>query len=704
MNITLKLTNLTCADCAAKIERRVAKLPGVTSAIMDFPRQQLAITAESGDNGLEQRITKIITDLEPEVGVFRGDSPEETPETGESTASKLAFGLGAGLFIFGILMQEVINAPWPLRLSVCLISYLLIGGGVVWRAIRNLGRGQIFDENFLMSVATIGAFATGEYLEGVAVMLFYRIGEAFQDLAVRRSRRSISALMDIRPDYANLVIPGADTERVSPETVAIGSHIIVHAGERVPLDGIVIEGTASLDMKALNGESLPREVAVGSEVLSGAINRNGLLTVEVAKEFGESTVSKILKLTQAAAAEKAKTERFITRFARVYTPIVVISALIVAILPPLLIPSAEWSTWIHRALVFLVVSCPCALVVSVPLTFFAGIGSASANGILIKGSQYMEALAKTSAVVFDKTGTLTEGTFTVQEIAPANGISEQELLRIVAAAESNSTHPIAKSIVSAWKSRFSGDALPEITEFEEIAGNGLRVRIEDRQVCVGKRTFITQEVTNADSVKVGEGVGTVIYAAADGNYIGSLRIADTVRNDSANAVRELKKAGVTTTAMLTGDNEVTARVIAGELGIDEVYAELLPHQKVEKLEQLTEKNTSGTLIFVGDGINDAPVLARADVGVAMGGLGSDAAIEAADVVLMTDEPLRLVTAMKISRKTCRIVAQNIALALGIKAIILILGTFGIAGMWAAVFGDVGVTLIAVLNALRAARK
>ena len=704
MKISLRLTNLTCADCAAKIERRVAELPGVTSAILDFPRQLFTINFESGDDTLEQRVMKIITDLEPEAGVFRGDSPDESPETGESAASKLTFGIGAGFFIFGILMQEVFNTPWQLRLGVCLISYLLIGGGVVWRAIRNLGKGQIFDENFLMSIATIGAFATGEYLEGVAVMLFYRIGEAFQDLAVRRSRRSISALMDIRPDYANLVVPGAGTERVPPEAVTIGSHIIVRAGERVPLDGIVIAGTASLDMKALNGESLPREVAAGSEILSGAINRDGLLTVEVTKEFGESTVSKILKLTQTAASEKAKTERFITRFARVYTPIVVISALIVAVLPPLLIPSAEWSTWIHRALVFLVVSCPCALVVSVPLTFFAGIGGASANGILIKGSQYMEAMAKTSAVVFDKTGTLTEGAFTVQAIAPAGGVNEQELLRIAAAAESNSTHPIAKSIVSAWKSRLPNNVLPETTVFEEIAGNGLRVRVENRQVCIGNHAFIAKEVANAGSVEVGEGVGTVIYAAMDGNYIGSLRIADTVRGDSANAVHELKKAGVTTTAMLTGDNEVTARAIAGELGIDEVYAGLLPHQKVEKLEQLAEKNTDGTLIFVGDGINDAPVLARADVGVAMGGLGSDAAIEAADVVLMTDEPIRLVTALKISRKTCRIVAQNIALALGVKGVILILGTFGIAGMWAAVFGDVGVTLIAVINALRAARK
>jgi Cd2+/Zn2+-exporting ATPase len=604
---------------------------------------------------------------------------------------RAGMGFGAALFAAGM----ILDLGRPAELAVFLASYVLVGGEVVLRALKNITRGQIFDENFLMALATVGAFAIGEYPEAAAVMLFYQIGEAFQDYAVGRSRRSISALMDIRPDYANLRGPDG-TRRVSPEAVKVGDYIIVKPGEKIPLDGFVAEGRSALDTSALTGESLPRDVEPGSEVLSGSINKSGLLTIRVSKEFGESTVSKILQLVQSAGSGKAPVEKFITKFARYYTPAVVFAALALAVIPPLLIPGARFSEWLGRALVFLVVSCPCALVISIPLSFFGGIGGASRNGILVKGSNFLEALNNVDTVVFDKTGTLTRGVFSVTEIAPAGGLSRDELLRYAALAESNSSHPIAVSIQKAW-----GQSLPpgSVAGCEEIAGQGLRVTAEGKTVLAGNSALLE----NADiPFAKADAPGTVVYLAVDGVFAGHIVIADEIKPDSARAVAELKAMGVKNIVMLTGDGKAVAEKTGAEIGVDRVCAELLPHQKVEKLEELEkERSGKGRLVFVGDGINDAPVLARADVGIAMGGVGSDAAIEAADVVLMTDEPSKIAAAIRIAKNTRSIVWQNILFALGVKAVILVLGAMGIATMWEAVFGDVGVAVIAILNAMRA---
>lgn len=691
----LLLQGLCCANCARKIEESVAKLDGVHAASVNLMAQKLTVTVCDAAQwpAIQQQAAKIATDTEPHIRV-KALSPsapaEKTADKAEATWWRRLLPLLAGSLLFTVALA----LPAPVSLGLYVAAYLLIGGEVLLRAARNILKGEIFDENFLMCVATVGAFAIGEYPEGVAVMLFYQIGEWFQDLAVSRSRRSITALMDIRPDFA-MVKDGGDWRRVSPEQVAAGDVIQVKAGERIPLDGRVLTGRASLDTSALTGESLPRDVEPGSDVLSGSVNTNGLLTMEVTKVYGESTVARILDLVQNAAGKKAPAENFITRFARVYTPIVVFAALALAVIPPLVIPGAAFAEWIHRALVFLVVSCPCALVISIPLSFFGGIGGASRQGILVKGSQTLDILSQTDTVVFDKTGTLTQGVFRVVTIEAAAPFDPDTLLSLAAHAESVSNHPIAASIQSAYGRAIDGS---RVLDQREIAGQGLRATVDGQIVLAGNaRLMASHDIAFTPA----ETDGTVVYIAVNQRFAGYLVIADSVKADSRRTVNELKAMGLGV-AMLTGDQPAAARRVAQELDVDRVYAGLLPQQKVEQLETLLAES-SGKLAFVGDGINDAPVLARADVGIAMGGLGSDAAIEAADAVIMTDEPSKLATAIRIARKTRRIVWQNIVFALGVKAVILILGAFGVATMWEAVFGDVGVALIAILNAMRAMR-
>lgn len=599
--------------------------------------------------------------------------------------------IGAAVLATAVLLN--LNNEW-LQIALFIISYIIVGGDVVKRAVKNIFKGQVFDENFLMSIATIGAFFIGEYPEGVAVMLFYQVGELFQSYAVGKSRKSIASLMDIRPDYAN-VKKGDELVKVDPDEVQIGDIIVIKAGEKIPLDGKVIEGSSMIDTSALTGESVPREVEVGSDILSGCININGVITAEVTKEFGESTVSKILDLVENASSKKSNSEQFITKFARYYTPVVVIIAVFLAIIPPLVIDGATFSDWIYRALAFLVVSCPCALVISIPLSFFGGIGGASKKGVLVKGSNYLEALAETEIVVFDKTGTLTKGVFNVQEIHP-EGVSKEELLELTAHAESYSNHPISLSLKRAYSKEIDNG---RISDVEEISGHGVIATVDGKKVMAGNIKLM--KMMDIPYLK-GKLIGTIVHVAVNNKYIGYIVIADEVKEDSAQAIKELKAANIKQTVMLTGDNKSIGSKVAKELGLDKVYAELLSADKVEKLEELfSQKSKKGKLAFVGDGINDAPVLARADIGIAMGGLGSDAAIEAADVVIMTDEPSKIATAMKISKKTLKIAHQNIVFAIGIKIIVLILSAFGIATMWAAIFADVGVTIIAVLNAFRA---
>ena len=599
--------------------------------------------------------------------------------------------IGAAVLATAVLLS--LNNEW-LQIAFFIISYIIVGGDVVKRAVKNIFKGQVFDENFLMSIATIGAFFIGEYPEGVAVMLFYQVGELFQSYAVGKSRKSIASLMDIRPDYAN-VKKGDELVKVDPDEVQIGDIIVIKAGEKIPLDGKVIEGSSMIDTSTLTGESVPREVEVGSDILSGCININGVITAEVTKEFGESTVSKILDLVENASSKKSNSEQFITKFARYYTPVVVIIAVFLAIIPPLVIDGATFSDWIYRALAFLVVSCPCALVISIPLSFFGGIGGASKKGVLVKGSNYLEALAETEIVVFDKTGTLTKGVFNVQEIHP-EGVSKEELLELTAHAESYSNHPISLSLKRAYSKEIDNE---RILDVEEISGHGVIATVDGKKVMAGNIKLM--KMMDIPYFK-GELIGTIVHVAVNNKYIGYIVIADEVKEDSAQAIKELKAANIKQTVMLTGDNKSIGSKVAKELGLDKVYAELLPADKVEKLEELfSQKSKKGKLAFVGDGINDAPVLARADIGIAMGGLGSDAAIEAADVVIMTDEPSKIATTMKISKKTLKIAHQNIVFAIGIKIIVLILSAFGITTMWAAIFADVGVTIIAVLNAFRA---
>ncbi|MFN0603856.1 heavy metal translocating P-type ATPase [Facklamia hominis] len=599
--------------------------------------------------------------------------------------------IAAFLFTIALLME--LNNEW-LQIALFVISYIVVGGDVLKRAVKNMNRGQVFDENFLMSVATIGAMLIGEFPEAVAVMLFYQVGELFQSYAVGKSRKSIASLMEIRPDYAN-VKKGDEIIKVDPDEVQIGDIIVITAGEKIPLDGKVIDGSSMLDTSALTGESVPREVEVGSDILSGSININGVITAEVTKEFEESTVSKILDLVENASSKKSNSEQFITKFARYYTPAVVIMAVLLAVIPPLMIKGATFSDWIYRALAFLVVSCPCALVISIPLSFFGGIGGASKEGILVKGSNYLEALSQTEIAVFDKTGTLTKGVFNVQEIHP-QGVSKEELLELTAYAESYSNHPISLSLKEAYGKDIDHQ---RISDVEELSGHGVTATVDGQKVVAGNIKLMKKmDIPYFE----GELVGTVVHVAVDNKYIGYIVIADELKPDAKQAIKELKDADIKQLVMLTGDNQSVGAKVAKELGLDKFYAGLLPADKVEKLEELfAQKSQNGKLAFVGDGINDAPVLARADIGIAMGGLGSDAAIEAADIVIMTDEPSKIATAINISKKTLKIANQNIVVAIGIKILVLILSALGITTMWSAIFADVGVTILAVLNAFRA---
>ncbi|WP_445321977.1 heavy metal translocating P-type ATPase [Paenibacillus sp. FSL M7-0420] len=739
------LDGLDCANCAMKIENKVKKIEGVSSCSVNFATKTMTLetTAAAADEIAEQA-EHTVTKLEPHVkpravqasravkkplsaegaaqvrGVAvqgRGHvhshgeghqhshaakhnhSQEESHghghshDHGEGDTRRILMRLGGGAILAAAGMFLPVSGIT--ELLIFLAAYLIVGGEVVLAAARNIVRGQVFDENFLMALATIGAFAIGEYPEGVAVMLFYQVGELFQGMAVNRSRRSITALMDIRPEFAYLK-EGSNLRKVSPEEVRVGDSIVVKPGEKVPLDGIILEGSAMMDTSALTGESVPRSTQPGSQVLSGFINRNGVITIEVTKDFGESAVSQILELVQNATNNKAKTENFITKFARAYTPVVVITALLLAVVPPLVLSGATFSDWIYRALVFLVISCPCALVVSIPLGFFGGIGAASKNGILVKGSNYLEALNDVKIVVFDKTGTLTKGQFTVTGNVPAEGFTEQELLRVAAYAESHSSHPIAESIRAAYGEPIPGEA---IKGYNEISGHGIAVTVEGQAVLAGNARLMERE--GIASV-IPQEYGTIVHIAVDKRYAGYLVIADEVKDDSLKAIQALNALGIHKTVMLTGDAAPVAESVGRQLGIQEIHAELLPGDKVAAIEQLErEKGPKEKIIFVGDGINDTPVLARADVGIAMGGLGSDAAIEAADIVIMTDEPSKIASAIGIAKRTRTIVWQNIAFALGVKAVFLLLGAFGIATMWEAVFSDVGVTVLAVLNSMRA---
>lgn len=606
--------------------------------------------------------------------------------------------VAATLFIFAKVLENIFKQEY-LSIAVLIVAYIIVGKDTLKKAFKNIKKKDIFDENFLMSIATLGAFAIGEYPEAVAVMLFYEVGELFQSIAVGKSRKSISDLMDIRPDYANLKKEDGSLEITDPYEIEVGDVIVVKTGEKIPLDGEVISGSALIDTSALTGESVPINVSAGDKVLSGSINTNSVLTIKVEKEFLDSTASKIIELVENASAKKSKTESLITRFARIYTPFVVISALIIAVVPPLILPSHPFGTWIYRALTFLVVSCPCALVISVPLSFFGGIGASSKLGVLVKGANYLEALSDVETVVFDKTGTLTKGVFEVNKINTKD-ISKEELLFVVAHAENYSSHPVAVSIKKAYALYNNNAGIDEsiIKNLEEISGHGISAEISGKSVLVGNTKLM--DMHNIKYEKISE-QGTHIYVAIDGEYKGSIIISDKVKEDSELAIKALKEVGVKNTVMLTGDNADTANYLANMLGIDEVYAGLLPSGKLEKLEEMiAKKSKNKNIIFVGDGINDAPVLARADVGVAMGGLGSDAAIEAADAVIMTDEPSKLSLAIKLARRTLSIANQNIYFAVGVKFIVLILSVFGLANMWMAVFADVGVTIIAILNSIR----
>ena len=701
------LKGLDCPNCSAKIEKEVGELDGVTSSTVNLMNQTLTVQAgTSVAASLLDTVTTIVHSHEPDVEVSEKQLEATAPVKKDEKAAvyndedkkrTIRLAVGAVVYAIGMALTVFAKLPTLAELAFLIVAYVILGWDVVWQAVKNITRGQVFDEHFLMSVSTIGAFAIGEYPEAVAVMLFYQVGEFFQSLAVKRSRKSISDLMDICPDSATVKRNGV-LQVVSPESVAVGEIIVVKPGEKIPLDGIVVDGESMLDTKALTGESVPRSIRKGDEALSGCINQSGLLTLKVTKSFGESTVSKITYLVENASARKAPTENFITTFARYYTPVVVGMAAVLAIIPPLVL-GGGWSEWLRRGFVFLIVSCPCALVISIPLTFFGGIGAASKRGVLVKGSNYLEALNKVSVVVFDKTGTLTKGVFEVANIIPAAGYQKEQVLEYAAQAESYSNHPIAKSILATYgkpidQKQFSG--------FEEISGHGISVMVQGKKVLAGNSKLMESEKI---AYAACDAAGTKFYVAADGSYVGCILIADEVKPDSKCAIAELKKIGVEKTVMLTGDDERIGKSVADELGLDAYYAQLLPDQKVEKLEMLDKQKRQGSkLAFVGDGINDAPVLARADVGIAMGGLGSDAAIEAADVVLMTDEPSKLVEAIDVAKATKRIVMQNIVIALGIKSVFLVLGALGMAGMWEAVFGDVGVTIIAVLNAMRILKK
>ncbi|MFR2738288.1 MAG: heavy metal translocating P-type ATPase [[Clostridium] innocuum] len=690
--LKLYVKNLDCANCANKIEAYVRKMDNIKDASMNFSHGVLFVELQDASRSEDtiKAIMAVIPTLEDGVTVeLEKTTEEEKPSRMFSFQENARLYLGILLFAAAVVLEAQSWSVW-----LFLAAYVMAGGKVVYIALRNILKGEVFDENFLMSVATIGALAIGSYEEAVAVMIFYEIGEMFQSYAVNRSRKSISSLMNIRADYANLWKDGKEV-RVSPEAVGLHDLIVIKPGERVPLDGVIVEGTSSLDTSALTGESLPRDVGVQDEVLAGVVNLSGVLKVEVSKEYGESTVSRILELVENASSKKAPMEKFITRFAKVYTPTVVFLAIALVVLPMLFIPDAVFADWLYRALTFLVVSCPCALVISVPLGMFAGIGAASKSGILIKGGNYLEALKDIDTVVFDKTGTLTKGVFTVTQIHAIQR-SADELLEMAAYAENYSTHPIALSIRKAYAKTIDAERL---SRYEEVAGNGIHVQLDQHELLVGNYKLMQ---ANGITYEDNDALGTIVHIAVDGTYEGYIVIDDEIKETSKEAITSLKSSGVKKCVMLSGDRYKVGEHVASVLGLDEVHMQLLPADKVEKVEELLQQESDhGKLAFVGDGINDAPVLARADIGVAMGGIGSDAAIEAADVVLMKDDPSALSTAIRIAGKTMQILWQNIVFSLGIKVVILILTAFGMANMWMGVFADVGVTLIAILNSMRA---
>ncbi|WP_432339196.1 heavy metal translocating P-type ATPase [Bacillus tequilensis] len=689
------LDGLDCSNCAQKIENGVKGIKGIDGCAVNFAASTLTVSADGKEEQwVTDKVEKKVKSIDPHVTVRQKHKKKSADDGYRKRMVNMLIRMAAAV-ILGAAAYFVHSGT--VEFLLFFVSYLIIGGDIVIRAVKNISRGQVFDEHFLMALATIGAFLIQQYPEGVAVMLFYQIGELFQGAAVSRSRKSISALMDIRPDYANVKTENG-IELVSPEDVQIGDIIVVNPGESIPLDGKVIQGSAMVDTSALTGESVPRKAAEGQEVMSGFINQNGVLHIEVTKGYQESAVSKILDLVQNASSRKARTENFITKLAKYYTPAVVIIAVLLAFVPPLMISGAALSDWVYRALIFLVISCPCALVVSIPLGFFGGIGAASKAGVLVKGSNYLEALNQVKYAVFDKTGTLTKGSFEVTEIKPAEGFTKDRLLEAAAYAELHSQHPIAESVRKAYGKMLSSDA---IESYEEISGHGIIAKVNGTDILAGNKKLMDRE--QIEGVP-DENAGTIVHVAVDQRYAGAIVIADEVKEDAAQAMADLKSLGIKQTVMLTGDSKQTGEAVGKQLGIDEVYAELLPQDKVARVEALEAKLLPNEkLIFVGDGINDTPVLARADIGAAMGGLGSDAAVEAADVVLMTDQPSKVAAAIRIAKRTRRIVWQNIGFALGVKAIFLILGAFGIATMWEAVFSDVGVTLLAVANAMRVMR-
>lgn len=698
--IELELNGLNCASCAGKIERLSNEIDGVSEANLDFVSKKLKVNLNEDDkiDIIKKDIKAIIKKLEPDVIVIDKadkdtykDDHDHHHDHGDVTKKEIV-----KLIISGILFA----LPWILglqgtpRLALYLFSYLVVGHKVIIRAAKNVIGGTPFDENFLMTIATIGAFVIGEYPEAVAVMLFYQVGEMFQGMAVNHSRKSISSLLDIRPDSANLE-KNNEIIVVSPEDVHIGDYIIIKPGEKVPLDGVVVEGESSLDTSNITGESVPRNVSVGDNVLSGVVNNHGMLKVKVSKEFGESTVSKILDLVENASSKKAATENFITKFARYYTPLVVFVALAIAVIPPLFM-GAELKEWAYRACVFLVISCPCALVISIPLGFFGGIGGASKTGILVKGGNYLEALTEVDTIVFDKTGTITKGTFRVTEIINYEDYSKEEILELGAYGEVFSNHPIGKSIIEDYGKEINKE---HIKSYKEIPGKGIEVVIDNKQILLGNKTLF-----NDRGIKVNEtnSIGSVVYIGKENNHIGTIIVSDELKDNAIEDIKKLKSLGIKETIMLSGDNELTANKVGEIVGIDKVYGNLLPQDKVSIFEDIIDnKKGKSRVIFVGDGVNDAPVLARADVGIAMGGLGSDAAIEASDIVIMTDEIGKIGTGIKIAKNTRKIVTQNIILALGLKLVVLTLGAMGLATMWEAVFADVGVSIIAILNSIRA---
>ena len=695
--IKVRLKGLDCAHCAAEIEQGTKGLKEVKNATINLLKQEMEVMVEQGTSLSEllNNITEMTHQYEPDVEVSLVTNQEQKIQKQQKSDFQIAlkktlmrFSIGIIFFLAGELTKGQISY------GLFLISYILFGYDVLWTAIKNIKRGQIFDENFLMSISTIGAIILNEMPEAVFVMMFYQIGETFQSYAVDRSRKSIAGLMNIRPDYANLAV-GQEIKKVDPSEVSVGEYIVVKPGEKVPLDGVVAEGSGQMDTSALTGESLPSTVSAGESVYSGSLNLNGLLKIQVTKAFGESTVVKILEMVENATAKKSKTEQFITKFAKVYTPFVVCAAVLLAVLPPI-ITGEPFSMWLSRALIFLVISCPCALVLSVPLGFFSGIGEASKRGVLVKGSNYIHALKDVNTVVFDKTGTLTKGIFEVVQINPAKNNTEQKVLNLAAKAEKASNHPIAKSITNCYESKY-GFLTEEVENYKEIGGHGVCCTIEGKTILAGNEKLMKQF---SISYTPYEGAGSIVYVAENDVFAGSVVVADSIKEASKEAIKQLKALGVKNTVMLTGDNEITAQKVSKELEIDAYYAQLLPQNKVEILEKLLDEKGEAKVVFVGDGINDAPVLARADIGVAMGGIGSDAAIEAADVVIMNDDIRKIGDGIIIARNTNRIVNQNIVFALGVKAVVLVLGAVGIATMWLAVFADVGVAFIAILNSMR----